>query len=289
MHRYSIKDLEKLSGIKAHTIRIWEQRYNILEPFRTDTNIRYYDNDHLKKILNISSLLSNGYKISAVSQLSNEQLLSSLDQLAAKNESKEDIFIYQLIEAGLNFNESQFEKVFSNCILRMGLETTYIKVIYPLLEKIGIMWCQEQLNPAQEHFISQLIKQKLYAAIDALLPAENYKSSYVLFLAEEDGHDIGLLMANYLLRLKGIKVIYLGPYVPIQNLQTTVEHCKPTHLLTFFKQSKQKGYLKSYIDELSEKFKEQKLIFAGKFIDNQFSIPYNSAFVHSVTDLKALI
>jgi len=291
MIHYSIHQLEKLSGIKAHTIRIWEQRYKILEPYRTNTNIRYYDNGHLKKLLNIKSLLNNGYKISAVSQLSNEQIISYLDGITNQNDaSKEDIFIHQLIESGLNFSESRFEKVFSNAILRIGLEETYIKIIYPLLEKIGLMWCQEQLNPAQEHFISQLIKQKLYSAIDALPAAENSKHSYILFLGEEEGHDIGLLMANYMLRLKGVKVIYLGPYVPLEHLKMTVEHCKPTHLMTFLKEYEVKGYKERYINELCACFPQQSLVFAGHVpAEYQLRMPANCAFASSINQFKDLL
>jgi DNA-binding transcriptional MerR regulator len=232
MSFYQISDLEQLTGIKAHTIRIWEKRYNLIEPHRSETNIRFYDDEQLKKILNVSTLINHGLKISIISKFSlieiEKEILSIYEnQIKITNE----VFVNDLTIAMLELNEINFEKSISNAISKFGIFGAMVNVVYPFLNKVGLLWNVNKTKPFQEHFASNLIKQKLHSLIDNL-PYKKSKHTYLLFLPENEFHEIGLLFSNYILRAKGIKTIYLGQNVPYQNIETAIHEIKPTHLLT---------------------------------------------------------
>lgn len=236
MSIYSIKELEKLSGIKAHTIRIWEKRYTLLTPLRTDTNIRYYGDNELKKLLNVTSLISLGFKISKISEMSNDEINQQLENLINDikfSDSISEVLTNQLITAAINYDEYAFEKAFSSAILRYGLIDTYINIIYPLLEKVGILWSKSDLMPAQEHFLSNLIKQKIQSAIDNVAPAPPSDQPWVLFLPEEEFHDIGLMLSSYIIREHERPVVYLGARVPTDSLFSILELFPKAKLLFF--------------------------------------------------------
>ncbi len=216
--QYSIKDLERLTGIKAHTLRIWEKRYNILEPNRTNTNIRFYSNDDLRKVLNIAILNNYGLKISKIVGLSADELHRKVLEIGTDH-MEESVQIESLIVAMIDIDESRFERILSNCTIRMGFEQTVIKVLYPFFKKIGILWQTGSVNPAQEHFITNLVRQKLIVAIDSQGMTERAdRKRYLLFLAEGELHELGLLFYNYLIQKAGHKVIYLGQSVPIKDV-----------------------------------------------------------------------
>lgn len=256
MSRYKISDLENLSGVKAHTIRIWEQRYKLLVPLRTETNIRYYDDDQLKKLLNVVSLMNAGHKISTISKYSpevfNEHIVATAN--AGGVGIKEEMLISQMISAGLAYDEVQFEKAFSNSILSFGLMSAYQKVFYPMLLKIGLLWATSDLYPTQEHFVSNLIKQKLFTAIDSLNPPSNESQKWLLFLPEDEQHELGLLISNYCLRVKGVKVFYLGQDVPLENLTSMALEIKPTHFLTFSVRSNNVNAINTYFSKVEKDF-----------------------------------
>lgn len=236
MNSFSISDLQQFSGIKAHTIRIWEQRYKALKPMRTDGNTRYYDGSQLRRLLNIASLMNDGYKVSELCSMSDEKLNKLLEINLNKNISTDDAIEYlisQCIAASMEFDEEKFDKFFSNSVLRFGIKDTYVKVIYPLLVRLGLMWAKDVLPPAQEHFVANLIKQKLYTAIDALPPCTMSVKSWLLFLLEDELHEIGLLFANYLLRKAGHKVFYLGSNVPFASMKAAVKELNPENILFF--------------------------------------------------------
>ncbi len=193
MSSYSIKDLEQLSGIKAHTLRIWEQRYNFIIPKRTDTNIRYYDDKDLKLILNVSLLRENGYKISKIADMDQEQIAGAVLEITEKNFSFSDQ-IHSLVLAMIDLDEERFEKIMSTNILQTGFENTMLSIIFPFLSKIGVLWQTGSITPAQEHFISNLIRQKLIVAIDGCyVPSKEINNKYLLFLPEGELHEISLL------------------------------------------------------------------------------------------------
>lgn len=257
MGKYKISDLENLSGIKAHTIRIWEQRYNILEPLRTETNIRYYDDEQLKKLLNVVTLINAGNKISMISKLSSNEILERIESIASIGGPgiKEESLINQLISSGLTYNELLFEKAFSNSILSFGVTGAYEKVLYPMLNKLGLLWLTEEMNPSQEHFVSNMIRQKLFAAIDSLNPADESDETWMLFLPEGELHELGLLVANYILRSKGKNVCYLGADVPLHNLVDAVKEVKPSHLLLFNVRQNREEDMQLWLNEMHQQLK----------------------------------
>jgi MerR family transcriptional regulator, light-induced transcriptional regulator len=180
---YSIKDLEQLSGIKAHTLRIWEQRYNFINPQRTDTNIRYYTDEDLKLILNISTLKDNGFKISKIADMEEDQLNKEVLKITENNLRFPDQ-INSMTLAMIDLDEDRFEKVISTNVIKYGFEKTVMNIIYPFLSKIGVLWQTGSIVPAQEHFISNLIRQKIIVAIDGLFVSNSeVNKSYLLYLA----------------------------------------------------------------------------------------------------------
>ncbi|WP_159473070.1 MerR family transcriptional regulator [Dyadobacter sp. 3J3] len=266
MALYSIKDLERISNQKAHTIRIWEQRYGLLEPERTETNIRFYDDNQLKKLLNVCTLMSRGMKISHISKLSKPEMDIEMDKIIAESFHSEkdiEVIINQVIISQSTYDEILFEDIFSNAITHFGLAKTYTKIIYPLLVRTGLMWIKDDLLPAQEHFLSNLIKQKIFSAIDSLPLPKDADQSWILFLNESEDHEIGLLFANYLIRQHGKKVIYLGQRVPYNDLADVVEQCKPTHIYSFFVRNQYENELSELIIKLSGDFKSTVICISG--------------------------
>lgn len=232
MKRFSIRDIECLTGIKAGTIRMWEQRYNLVIPKRTCTNIRYYDDCDLKLLLNISVLNSNGYKISEIAQLAPEAIIEAV-HVFSEDAHNQCCQLNGLSKAMLQFDEYGFEKVMHTAILKMGFENTMNNIVLPFFKKIGTMWQTGTITPAQEHFVSHLVKQKLMVAIDGqqLLPAEGAKK-FLLFLPEGEQHEIGLLYANYLLKSRGFQVLYLGQSIPFSDISAVTQQVQPDYAFT---------------------------------------------------------
>ncbi|MBN8695083.1 MAG: MerR family transcriptional regulator [Bacteroidetes bacterium] len=259
--KFSIKDLEALSGIKAHTLRIWEQRYGILKPERTDTNIRYYCNDELKQLLNITLLYNHGFKISKIAALDNRTIINEVNKIVDSQISSSDQ-IDSLIIAMVELDEKRFEKIISNNVLHHGFSSTIEKVLYPFLHKIGVMWQTGSINPAQEHFISNLIRQKLIVAIDGVVvPEKNDAQKFILFLPENELHELALLYYTYLLKINGHQVIYLGQSVPFDDLKRVVEIRNPHCLVTVFTHSM--NDLGEYIKQLGKTFSATKILVSG--------------------------
>lgn len=236
MDAYQINDLEKLTGIKAHTIRIWEKRYNLISPSRTDTNRRFYTDEQVRKLLNVTTLLSYGYKISKIASLSDNQIFEEIESNTHGSLSTHvyTTYINDLVSTMLAYDEAGFEKIFSAAVLRMGLYDTMMKVIYPFLMKIGVLWSINKAAPVQEHFASCIIRRKLMAVVDALVPQAKHAGRFLLFLPPDEWHDIGLLFANYLIRFSGYDTIFLGQNVPKENMEKIVEATAPDALLTLF-------------------------------------------------------
>lgn len=261
MGTYSIKELEKLSGIKAHTIRIWEKRHNIIQPARTSTNIRFYSDDDLKKIINVSLLNNHGIKISRIAEMSSDEINRNvLDMTAAQTSAS--AYIEQLVVAMVDLNEEQFDHIVATLVKKFGFERTITEAIYPFLEKIGVLWQTENINPAQEHFISNLIRQKIIAAIDALPHGTNSKRKILLFLPEREMHEMGLLFDCYLVKHAGFKVFYLGQNVPHSDLISVAATHQPQTLVTSITTTMPKG-IAAYLSLLSEQFPTQRILVTG--------------------------
>lgn len=273
MNLFTISELQQFSGIKAHTIRVWEQRYAALNPARSEGNTRYYDNSQLRRLLNIVSLMEADYKISELCSMTDEKLFKLLE---AKHKSiplsdgSNEYFISQLILASTSFDETHFDKIFSNAIIRMGMRNTYLNVIYPMLNRMGLMWATGTLSPAYEHFSSNIIKQKLYSSLDSLPPPKSSRNSWLLFLPENEHHEIGLLFSHYLLRLAGKKVIYLGANVPFETLMNAIDEISPSHLLFFLVNYNNHEDSQDYLNTLKNKYTKVKIHLSGneKLIKN---------------------
>jgi DNA-binding transcriptional MerR regulator len=267
--KYSIRDLEKLTGIKAHTIRIWESRYGILKPERTDTNIRYYSNEELRTLLNISLLNRQGLKISLISKMPPTEVVERLSTLHLIDHDPHQ-YEENLLLAMIGLEEQKFNKTFVDAVMTLGFERTVTKVIFPFFERIGLMWQTGAINPAQEHFISNLIRQKLIAATDVLTvtPAANAKT-VLLFLPEEEEHELGLLFYNYAFRLRGYRTIYLGNSVPQESLPRVAEVCHPDYVVTGMTNLISPRDLGSLASHLAATFPKSTIFYTG-------SVPANS-------------
>ena len=263
MGRYSIKDLEKLSGIKAHTLRVWEQRYSIIQPKRTATNIRYYDDADLKLILNISFLNRNGHKISKISKMDLQEISDTVMQISDSNLEFPNQ-VNALVIAMVNLDEERFEKIISTNTLQFGFENTMLNIVYPFLRQIGILWQTGSINPAHEHFITNLIRQKLIVAIDGQIgPVNPHAKKYVLFLPEGELHELTLLFSAFLIKSRHNKVIYLGQSLPIKDLRTIVEHYQPDFLLTILTSYPTREDVIPYIKELQRRCPDQTILTSG--------------------------
>lgn len=268
MSTYSIRDLERISNMKAHTIRIWEQRYGLFTPERTDTNIRYYNDDHIKKLLNVCTLLNQGMKISKISKLDKSQIATEIDKIIAgsfQGDIHIEAIINQMLIAIATFNVPLFDELFTGAVKRLGLKKTYEKILYPLLVRTGLMWVKDDLLPSQEHFLSNLIRQKLFAAIDSLPLPVNSDQKWVLFLNEEEDHEIGLLFASYLIRQHGKEVIYLGARVPYQDLAMVVKQSRPTHIYSFFVRNQFEDQIDTLLGKLTSDFQDMHICISGSY------------------------
>jgi len=215
---FSIKDLENISGIKAHTIRIWEKRYSLLSPERTETNIRHYSHKNLQKLLNIVLLNNNNYKISKIAQMDDDQILIIARELAF-DEAINDEAINSFKLSMFQFDKSLFNNTYSRLLHKKTFRDIFKEVFIPFLEHVGLLWQTETLLPAHEHFISNLITQKIQINTEELRYTQvNTNKIFVLFLPENEIHELGLLYLNYELVLRGFKTIYLGQSLPLDNL-----------------------------------------------------------------------
>lgn len=287
MAQYSIKDLENFTGVKAHTIRIWEKRYNLVEPKRTDTNIRYYDDDDLKKLLNVSILNRHGFKISNIVNFSDEILNEKILNLA-QTQNDVDSQIESLVVAMIDMDEAKFEKVFNTAVINLGFEEAILKIMYPFFEKIGLLWQIGTINPAQEHFISSLLRQKLIVAIDGIVEQINGNTkSFLLFLPEGEFHELGLIYYHYLIRKNHHKALYLGETVPYDGLVEISKLYDFDYLLTSFVTAISDEDAQSYLTKLSKQFDKTIIYITGLQANNfTFDLPENVKVIENVYQFK---
>lgn len=271
MIQYSIKDLEQLTGIKAHTIRIWEKRYQLIEPERTSTNIRFYSDNDLKKLLNVSTLNRNGLKISSIVTMNNEEINERIIEISETSHDS-DNQIEQLIVSMIDLDEQRFERVLSTSVIKIGFDDTVVKVLYPFFEKIGILWQIGTIYPAQEHFVSNLIRQKLIIAIDGQIGnSKPAAKTFLIFLPSNEWHELGLLFYNYLVKKAGMKVIYLGQSVPFEDLLEVSSKQKIDFLLTSITTPLTLKKYSEYIHQLSSAFSD-KIIYLNGYQTHEYII-----------------
>jgi MerR family transcriptional regulator, light-induced transcriptional regulator len=265
MHSFTIKDLENLSGIKAHTIRIWEQRYSFLKPERTGTNIRYYSNQELKQLLNIALLNKYGYKISHINKMKDGEIrekVLSLNQLEAQQER----IVNELIQSMIDLNAQQFESILNNYINARGIEKTILQIVFPYLEKIGVLWLTNHINPAQEHMVCNIIRQKLIVGIDNVFSTGRIHKTVLLFMPEGEYHELALLFMHYLLKGRGIAVIYLGCSVPLDDVEYVVKLKKPDYIYTHITGPGHRFSFDKFITSLTGKFPSVPVVISGQLI-----------------------
>lgn len=269
--KYSIKDLEKLTGIKAHTIRIWEKRYQLINPERTNTNIRFYSDNDLKKLLNISILNRYGIKISNIVNMSNAEINEKIMELLESAHDHESQ-IEQLILSMIELDESRFDKVLSSSVIKLGFVETVTQILYPFFEKVGILWQIGTIYPAQEHFVSVLVRQKLIIAIDGLSgSAKPGAKTFLMFLPSNELHELGLLFYSYLVRKSGFKVLYLGQSVPFEDLLEVNHKHQIDYLFTAITTPLTQKKYTDYLNQLSTAFADKKIFVTG-YQANEFKI-----------------
>ena len=287
MSNYSIRDLEQLSGIKAHTLRIWEQRYDILRPERTDTNIRTYDDKDLKLVLNIALLKDHGYKISEISKMEANEMSKEVMSISDKHMNYPDQ-IHALTISMLDLDEERFEKIVSTNTLQFGFENMMVNIIYPFLARIGTLWITGSIGPAQEHFISNLIRQKLIVAIDGQLPSlRQGAKKYLLYLPEGEMHEISLLFGNYIVRSRQNKVIYLGQSLPFNELSFACQMHKPDYIFSVITSVPGQDEIQRYVYKLAKEFPDTKILLTGyQVVGQDIDCPDN---VEVITQIRQLM
>ena len=291
---YSISDLERLSGIQSHTIRMWEQRYQALTPKRSAGNTRYYDDQQLIRLLNIVTVSQQQrLKISQICSLSDEDMHSLINQeiaLTAGRDPSYEFYISQLLTHGIAYDEAGFSELLSACIKQYGLRDSYLEVIYPLLTRVGLMWQKESVCAAQEHFLTNIIRQKIFVAIDALPVASASAKTWVLFLPEEEEHETGLLLSSFLLRQSGHRVIYLGGRVPFESLKLAIGANRVDRLLFFISQSKTVGETEVFVEGLAGMYRTMTTYISGSAkLISSLRLPNNIIWLKSLEELETIL
>jgi DNA-binding transcriptional MerR regulator len=256
-NNFSIKNLEHLSGIKAHTIRIWEKRYNLFEPERTDTNIRLYNLENLQKLLNVTLLYNNGYKISRIASLSQQEINENVHKLTInKNADDWSIGLFKL--AMINFDQRLFTKTFNDLLEQFSFSEIFKNVFVPLMNELGVLWQTNSISPSHEHFITSLVKQKIHAMCENLQQNSTRRTDrrFVLFLPDNEIHELGLLYLQYEVLNNGFQCVFLGQSVPIESLSNLIDIGEPITFISYFTiepaQDKIESYLNTFNSEIIE-------------------------------------
>ena len=282
MNVFSIKDLEQLSGIKAHTIRIWEQRYSFLKPNRTGTNIRFYNNEELKIILNTSLLNRYGYKISHIDKMDENEMREKILTLSHSDAQKERI-VNELIHFMIDMNVEEFEKTLDRFIVAKGIEKTITDIVFSFLEKVGLLWQTNHVNPAQEHLVTNVIRQKLIMGIEKAVSISPANKTVLMFLPEGEYHEICLLFMNYLLKVRGFKVLYLGANIPVKDVLYVSNLKSPTFLYTHLTAIPNNFKLEKFFNQIGNKLQNCKLIISGQLVQS-----YKGQIHEAITIKKSL-
>ncbi|MDX5319501.1 MAG: MerR family transcriptional regulator [Bacteroidota bacterium] len=288
---FSIKDIETITGIKAHTLRIWEQRYKLIEPKRTSTNIRYYSDEDLRFILNISVLNNHGVKISEIAKMEPEKIKEMVLVISEKS-SPYASQIKALIATMFSLDEEGFNRILANNILRQGLEETMIQVVFPFLHQIGVLWVTGSIHPAHEHFITNLIRQKLFVAIDAQTGKVSREGKkFLLFLPQGEPHEIGLLFANYMLRVRGHEVVYLGQNLPFEDLRSVFDFYEPEYVMSVLTTGMNESEVQKFVNTLAKSWPDAQIMVTGYLVVTHPSLklPSNVMVLDSVDTMRKTV
>jgi MerR family transcriptional regulator, light-induced transcriptional regulator len=282
---YSISDLEKLSGIKSHTIRIWEQRYGVLQPQRTDTNIRYYEDADLQLLLNIALLNRHGYKISKIAAMSKEDIaekVNSVSDFKIGLDAELDVLTLSIIE----MDEYKFSRILDNHIDQLGFEETMLEVIYPFMEKLSLLWLTGSIKPVQENFITQLIRNKLIAAIEKQpLTTDRKAPKFMLYLPRDEQQELSLLFMQFLIKKRGFQVINLGPNLALVDLKDACQIHHPDYVFTILSETFNREPIQRYLENLQSSAPDSHLLLTGYLVAaHSIKVPDNSTILPSLDD-----
>lgn len=290
MNHFSIKDVEALTGIKQHTLRIWEQRYGIPQPKRTATNIRFYDDEDIKLLLSVAMLNRKGHKISKITKMSRVDLDRFVMEIVDET-TDNTVQIEALTSAMLSLDEIAFEKIIGSHILQLGLERTFLDVVFPFLARVGMLWQTGSINPAYEHFITNLIRQKLFAAC-SIQPKNLTPTSkkFILFLPSNEPHEIGLLFANYLIRANGHHTLYMGVNLPMDDLGGVKQIYNPDYILTVLTAAIPNQSPLHVVNKLSNDFPNTSILISGpQVLQTNIHLPKNVRFLYTMKELVDLL
>lgn len=290
---FSIKNLENISGIKAHTIRIWEKRYNLLSPERTDTNIRRYSLDSLRKLLNITLLYNHGFKISKIANLEEGEIPFLVRDIALKSNS-EQVSINAFKLSMVNFDTVMFDATFDELMNNKDFDFIFMKIFVPLMSELGILWQTGAISPSHEHFVTNLIKQKIHIQTELIQRKHTPKNnvpSFVLYLPENEIHELSILYLNYHILSKGFKTIFLGQSVPTSSLKTILSYSENLHFVTYLTVEPNREEIEEYLNNFQQDIledTESKLSIFGpqtQYIVN-FKLPDN---IHVYTEIQPFL
>ena len=287
---YSIKELENLSGIKAHTIRMWEKRYNLIDPHRTNTNIRYYTDNDLKKILNVAMLNRKGIKISNIARLNDLEMKEEIIRIT-RSDQPSDTMVDSLIISMIDLDEFKLEAIIDKSISKSGFKSTVTEILYPFLQKVGILWQSGDVNPVQEHFVSNLIRQKIISSTDQLTGTFNPNAKkFLLLLPEGEWHEIALLFAQYLLKENNHEVIYLGQSVPYSDVLATGAEKEFDCIVVSSTTTQPEFDFILYLKDLGGAFPDKKILYFSSFLGEKPSELTDNHFqLNTIQDLTEYI
>lgn len=288
MNRFTIRDLENLTGIKAHTLRIWEKRYSLLKPKRSGTNIRYYTNEDLKAILNISLLNKYGYRISRIAKMGQAEINKEILSLVPG--ARQDKVINTMIRQMIDLDMDAFETGVDGFIIKSGIEKAIKEIIFPFLERIGVLWQTGNISPAQEHLVSNIIRQKLIVGINNVRTSLKTGKSFLLFLPEGEYHELGLLFVYYILKSRGAKVIYIGANIPLKEAQVISDSLKPDYLYIHLTSISANFNFDRFLTGLSRRMGSIQTIISGHMTTTyRKRIPANIHFKKSLSEVLKFI
>ena len=293
---FSIKDLECFGGVKAHTIRMWERRYNLLEPKRTPTNIRFYDLGDLQKLLNVTFLLQQEYKISKIAEHSTQEIAELVQKTIKKERLGTNYHVISSFKiAMMNFDHHLFAKTYDSLTEKMDFREIFFQVFIPLLEEIGLLWQSNAINPAHEHFISNLIRQKMQVKIEETTTSQALDSSktFVLFLPENEIHDLGLIFLHYEIAAKGYKCIYLGQSIQTESLQYLASSLHNVNFVSYLTINSSGKSIQEFAEQFNQDVKDESvsLFLLGRLIqeENQQDMPPNVKLIKTIEAFQTLL
>jgi DNA-binding transcriptional MerR regulator len=289
MNAFTIKDLENLSGIKAHTIRIWEQRYSLLSPQRTDTNIRYYSNTELKTVLNIALLNKYGFKISHIDKMSAGTIKEKILSLS-HSDAQQERMVNELIGFMVEMDVDAFESTLNKYIEDKGIEKCIIQIIFPFLSRVGILWLTNHINPGQEHLVTNLIRNKLVVGLEAVPTNLNCKNTALLFLPEGEHHELGILFACYLLKSRGVRVVYVGSNIPLKDIEFIARFKKPDFLYSHLTSVANNFNFEKFLINVHQKIPDLPVVISGLLTQNyKKKLPENISLKKSLAEVMDYI